>query len=60
MREHMLMFPEGDHRARRHAHTDCVLRARARGELPTLAEWERAQPGFRERVGFWRRLRGER
>ena len=29
--EHMLIAPEGDSRRRRHAHTDCVLRARATG-----------------------------
>ena len=31
--EHMLLFPEGDHRLRRHAHTACVLRARAAGRV---------------------------
>ena len=30
----MLLFPEGDPRRRRHAHTACVLRARAAGRLP--------------------------
>ncbi|HET8977173.1 MAG TPA: hypothetical protein VFN87_03385 [Solirubrobacteraceae bacterium] len=42
--EHMLLFPEGDHARRRHAHTQCVLRARREGRLPTREEWERAQP----------------
>jgi hypothetical protein len=53
--EHMLLFPEGDHSRRRHAHTACVLEARKQGKLRTKAEWEaahapvtRAQPG-RER-----------
>ena len=38
---HTLMFPEGDHARRRHAHTACVLRVRRRGELLTRDEWER-------------------
>jgi hypothetical protein len=41
--EHMLMFPEGDHGRRRHAHTRCVLNARRAGRLPTRAEWQRAE-----------------
>ena len=43
--EHMLLFPEGDHSRRRHAHTACVMKARAEGRLPTREEWERTQPG---------------
>jgi hypothetical protein len=42
--EHMLMLPEGDARHRRHAHTECVLRARRAGRLPTREEWLRSQP----------------
>jgi hypothetical protein len=42
--EHMLMFPEGDHSRRRHAHTRCVLAARSRGRLPTRSEWQKTQP----------------
>jgi hypothetical protein len=41
--EHMLIVPEGDSRRRRHAHTECVMRARRRGALPTKEEWRRAQ-----------------
>jgi hypothetical protein len=41
--EHMLLFPEGDHARRRHAHAACVLRARQAGRLPTREEWSRAQ-----------------
>jgi hypothetical protein len=41
--EHMLLFPEGDHQRRRHAHTACVLRARQDGRLPTREEWRAAQ-----------------
>jgi hypothetical protein len=68
--EHMLLFPEGDHARRRHAHARCVMAARAAGRLPTRAEWQRAQhaqraqraggaggeePGARPRP--WQRLR---
>lgn len=42
--EHMLLFPEGDHSRRRHAHTRCVMEARKAGRLPTRAEWEAGQP----------------
>jgi hypothetical protein len=53
--EHMLLFPEGDHRLRRHAHTACVLRARAAGRLPLKEDWKAKQPA---RPGLWKRLRG--
>jgi hypothetical protein len=43
--EHMLLFPEGDHSRRRHAHTACVMTARKQGRLPTRDEWEATQPG---------------
>lgn len=39
--DHMLLFPEGDHSRRRHAHTACVMNARQAGRLPTRDEWER-------------------
>jgi hypothetical protein len=42
--EHMLLAPEGDVSKRRHAHTDCVMAARRRGELTLEDEWRRAQP----------------
>jgi hypothetical protein len=42
--EHVLIWPEGDKSRRRHAHTECVLRARTAGRLPTEDEWRRAQP----------------
>jgi hypothetical protein len=44
MSEHVLLFPEGDHSQRRHAHTDCVRRAREAGRLPSRSEWRRSQP----------------
>jgi hypothetical protein len=53
--EHMLMFPEGDRTRRRHAHTECVLRARRAGRLPTRAEYERTQP---RPETLWKRLKG--
>ena len=37
--EHALIAPEGDASKRRHAHMECVLAARKRGELPTEDEW---------------------
>jgi hypothetical protein len=51
--EHMLIAPEGDSARRRHAHTACVLRARAAGRLTLRDEWLRAQP---RRASLWRRL----
>jgi hypothetical protein len=41
--EHALIWPEGDKSRRRHAHTECVLRARKAGRLPTEDEWRKAQ-----------------
>jgi hypothetical protein len=49
----MLIAPEGDSRRRRHAHTDCVLAARRRGELPLREEWQARQP---RSPSLWRRL----
>jgi len=43
MMEHALLFPEGDHDKRRHAHTECVLEARRAGRLPTRDEWLKIQ-----------------
>jgi hypothetical protein len=53
--EHMLIAPEGDTRRRRHAHTECVLRARQAGSLPLREDWLRSQP---RRPSLWRRLLG--
>jgi hypothetical protein len=50
--EHMLLFPEGDHARRRHAHAQCVMQARRAGRLPTREEWEReARPARAEQAG---------
>ena len=51
--EHMLLFPEGAHSRRRHAHTACVMAARAAGRLPLREDWRAAQP---RRAPLWRRL----
>ena len=53
--EHLLLFPEGDHSRRRHAHTACVMRARARGRLPRREDYEAARP---RRPALWRRMLG--
>lgn len=45
--EHALIWPEGDKSRRRHAHTECVRRARKAGRLPTEGEWRKAQKGER-------------
>jgi hypothetical protein len=49
----MLIAPEGDTRRRRHAHTQCVLQARSRGQLALRDEWLRTQP---RPPALWRRL----
>jgi hypothetical protein len=43
---HALIAPEGDVSKRRHAHMDCVVAARKRGQLTTEDEWR-----ARERSG---------
>lgn len=53
--EHMLIVPEGDSSRRRHAHADCVMKARKAGRLLTRDEWMKTQPRpprttFRERL----------
>jgi hypothetical protein len=45
--EHALIAPEGDMSRRRHAHTKCVVEARAAGRLPSEEEWRRSQRGER-------------
>ena len=42
--EHFLVSPEGDSSRRRHAHAECVMRARGAGRLPTREEWLATQP----------------
>jgi len=47
---HMLLFPEGDHGERRHAHSACVMEARRAGRLPLREEVEPARPGLLARL----------
>jgi hypothetical protein len=57
--EHMLLFPDGDHSRRRHAHSVCVIAARRAGTLPTRAESRAGDPG--ELLGrSWRPWRTRR
>jgi hypothetical protein len=42
--EHVLVVPAGDASRRRHAHTECALRERRAGRLPTRDEWLATQP----------------
>ena len=51
----MLIWPEGDKRRRRHAHTECVLAERKAGRLPFHEDWLATQP---RRSGLLRRLLG--
>jgi hypothetical protein len=52
--EHVLIAPEGDMSRRRHAHTECVMKARRAGRLPSEEDWRRAQP---RSASAWARLR---
>jgi hypothetical protein len=54
--EHVLIAPEDDRSKRRHAHMECVRKARAAGKLPTRDEWLEAERGPRR--SLWARLRG--
>ncbi|HEX4805713.1 MAG TPA: hypothetical protein VFU94_07410 [Conexibacter sp.] len=47
---HMLVVPEGDRGARRHAHTGCVMAARDAGRLPLRDEVEPRRPGLLARL----------
>jgi hypothetical protein len=54
MVEHLLVVPEADSSRRRHAHANCVVRARRAGRLPLRDEVEPHEPGLIERL-WWRR-----
>jgi hypothetical protein len=56
MSEHVLIAPEDDRSKRRHAHMECVRKARQAGQLPTRDEWLQAERG--PRPSFGERLRG--
>jgi hypothetical protein len=47
---HMLVVPEGQSPRRRHAHTDCVVRARRAGRLPLREDVEPARRGLMARL----------
>ena len=47
---HMLVVPEGQAPRRRHAHTDCVVRARKAGRLPLREDVEPRKPGLLRRL----------
>lgn len=47
---HMLVVPEGDSSRRRHAHTECVMRARKAGRLPLREDVEPRPPGLLARL----------
>jgi len=48
--EHVLIAPEGDTSQRRHAHTECALRARRAGRLPARDEVQPQRPGWLRRL----------
>jgi hypothetical protein len=48
--EHVLIAPEGDASRRRHAHTECAVRARQAGRLPARDEVEPRPPGLLRRL----------
>jgi hypothetical protein len=48
--EHMLVLPEGDPSRRRHAHVECVMRARRDGRLPLREDVEHRRPGLLSRL----------
>ena len=56
MSDHVLIAPEGDSNRRRHAHTDCVARARAPARLRTYDDWRRERSRARASVPLGRRL----
>jgi hypothetical protein len=47
---HMLVVPEGQSPRRRHAHTECVMRARKSGRLPLREDVDPARPGLLARL----------
>jgi hypothetical protein len=48
MSDHVLIAPEGDSSRRRHAHADCVARAREAGRLLTYDDWRKLNRGERK------------
>jgi hypothetical protein len=58
--EHALIAPEGDVSKRRHAHLECVVAARRRGELVTEDEWRKASGADRRTGRLGRRRTRQR
>ena len=56
MTDHVLIAPEDDKSKRRHAHWECVQKARSEGKLPTQSEWREAERDPSPSLG--ERLRG--
>ena len=48
--EHMLVLPEGDASRRRHAHAECVMKARSDGGLPFREDVEPRRRGLIARL----------
>jgi hypothetical protein len=48
--EHVLILPEGDASRRRHAHTECAVKARKAGRLPLREDVEPRPPGLIARL----------
>jgi hypothetical protein len=46
----MLVLPEGDASRRRHAHSECVMKARRAGRLPLREDVEPRRPGLLSRL----------
>ncbi|HLK42358.1 MAG TPA: hypothetical protein VKV34_03380 [Thermoleophilia bacterium] len=57
MSPHALIMPEGDAERRRHAHSECVARARDAGRFPLWEDWRATQP---KPPSLWQRLRRRR
>jgi hypothetical protein len=56
MSAHALIAPEGDVERRRHAHAECVRKARAAGTFETYDDWRAEQPRHPGRIArFFRR-----
>jgi hypothetical protein len=51
MSEHVLIAPEDDRSKRRHAHMECVRKARHEGRLPSRDEWLETTRGPRPSLG---------
>jgi hypothetical protein len=58
--DHALIAPEGDVSKRRHAHLECVVAARRRGELVTEDEWRKASGADRRTGRLGRRRTRQR